>query len=198
MADKKKEQIAESVLRDPAKDPVVKTTPEKKPRSKTAPRKAKDTDETTRASVHPSANEPGPLPLSEKPSEDERGAKGPRGKKDDVVLPEGERHSQGEPRRRVHEEAAQQSHRDTHAPTGVEETKVEGEKLQTVATPGKLDPFELKPSKRDTVVKDQLRAEGNAFHADAPVREPVGGDWHDTDVRVSADVLKPRKNKKGE
>lgn len=168
-------------------DEIVTTKAQKAPRSKTEPRKAKDTDETSRVGVSPSANEPGPAAGSEGATTDERGAKGPRGSKGAVVLPEGERHSAGEDRVEVHALAARQPSRDSHFPTTVHEVKVDGEPVEVYTTPGRLDPSGLKPSKRDTVVKDQLRAEGLAKHADAPVRENVGGDWHDTDVRVGHD-----------
>jgi hypothetical protein len=67
----------------------------------------------------------------------------------------------------------------------VEKQKVKGSSVEVVALPGKVDPTELKPGKRDTLIKDQLRAEGKAHLADAPRRRDAGGEWEQESVKLS-------------
>ena len=83
------------------------------------------------------------------------------------------------------ETAAKQPIRQDDRPAPAETQKVKGQKVDVVAVPGRVDPIELKPSKRDTLTKDALRTEGNSEAADAPVTERKGGDWVEQDVKLT-------------
>lgn len=55
-------------------------------------------------------------------------------------------------------------------PAPVERQKVSGQTVEVVALPSKVDPTELRPSKRDTITKDALRHHGRNEEADAPTK----------------------------
>lgn len=137
-------------------------------------------DATARVSLKPSDAQPGPSAESEGRTTDTRGSS--EGGKSGKSLPDRE-----EVRPRGAEEqtptasdtASKQPIRQTDLPLGHEIHEVDGEKVEVYAAPERFDPVELPPHKRDTLLKDTLRHEGEEGRriADAPVRRPEGGDW---------------------
>lgn len=171
----------------PKKQPIskAKSTPKPKkvsdnPKSRRTkpPKKAELGDSTVRASVHPSPNEPGPTAESKGKTTDTRApaSKKPGSKKDQVQTPAPVTTPELVQEPTAAEIAAAQPLRQSDLPTPTEMHKIEGEPVEVVAVPSRVDPVELKPSKRDTVVKDRARTEGNALAADAPKVTGIGGD----------------------
>lgn len=158
--------VREGVTRKSTSAPAVKAGQEQKVG-----------DSTVRASLKPSGAQPGPSLGSDGKTTDTRGSsEGPRRAKPDET-----------PRHRGAEEqvptpsdtAGKQPIRQTDLPLGHEIHEIDGEKVEVVAFPERVDPVELPPHKRDTLLKDTLRHEGEEGRklADAPVRHPKGGDW---------------------
>lgn len=172
---------------DKGKQPIskAKSTPKAKkssdnPKSKPAkaPRKSDLGDSTPRVSAHPSLNEPGPTAESVGKTTDTRApeSKKPGTKKEQQQVPQPVSVDElvGEPT--AAEIAANQPIRQGDLPVPTEIVQVEGNPVEVGAIPSRVDPVEIKPSKRDTLIKDRARAEGIAHAADAPVQRGIGGD----------------------
>lgn len=146
-------------------------------------------DASVRVSLKPSDAQPGPNAQSEGKTTDTRGStEGTRTAKD-TPLPANKPGTEQTPT--AAETAAKQPIRQTDLPTVSEIHEVSGEKVEVYADPGLVDPVELPPHKRDTLVKDQLRHEGEEGRrlADAPVKNPEGGDWQpEADKRTPNDL----------
>lgn len=134
---------------------------------------ARKGDSTARVSIT-QPNQLGPNHDSEGKTTDTRGNL-PLQNADDHPRPRGAE----EQRPTAAEIAERQPLRQTQAPTASEKLKVDGEDVEVYVTPSRVDPVQLTPGKRDTLVKDQLRHEGRAEEADAPRRVKRGGDWLD-------------------
>ena len=149
-------------------------------------------DATARVSLKPQESQPGPDHESDGKTTDTRGST--EGKKSGKDLPDPEevRNRPGtEQTPTAAETAEKQPIRDTDLPLGTEVHEVDGEKVEVFADPGKVDPVELPPHKRDTLVKDTLRHEGEEGRrkADAPERTADGGDWRPVaDERTDNDL----------
>lgn len=158
----------------------------------TDPESQKTGDSTARVSVkpQPSQKDLGPSPKdlrSRKRSSDTRGSKESgtksRPRRGSEEWPHGKPAQEQVPT--AAETAAKQPIRQDDRPAPAETLKVKGEKVDVIAVPGRVDPIELKPSKRDTLIKDTLRTNGDNQHADAPVRTVEGGQWVEQDVKVT-------------
>lgn len=155
-------------LRDEDSKPKARS---KKP--KTEKVTARRGGSTARVSVT-QPNQPGPNRDSIGKDTDTRGNL-PLQNVDDHPRPRGAE----EQRPTAAEIAERQPLRQTGAPTASEKIKVDGEEVEVYVTPSRVDPVQLTPGKRDTLLKDQLRHEGRAEEADAPRRVKKGGDWLD-------------------
>lgn len=162
-----------------AKASAAKSTPKpkkvenKRHVAKRVTKKSEVGDATVRASVKPSKNEPGPEPGGKGKTTDTRGAK-TRGSKDDIVAPATAEELAEQPT--AAQVAERQPIRQSDLPIPTENHKIDGETIEVGAIPSRVDPVEIKPSKRDTLAKDRARTEGLAIAADAPVQRGIGGD----------------------
>lgn len=137
-------------------------------------------DSTARVSIKPAPSQEGVKPDSSGQTTDTRGSK--EGGRSGKSLPDRDevRNRPGvEQVPTASDTAAKQPIRQTDLPLGHEKHRVDGETVEVFAEPGRVDPDELPPHKRDTLAKDTLRHEGEEGRrlADAPVRGPRGGDW---------------------
>ncbi len=160
------------------------------PKSKSAATSQSKGASTARVSEKPQPSQPGPDAKdvrSKKKSTDTRGSKQPTPRK--RAKPGTDEWPHGKPAEdqvpTAAETAAKQPIRaNSDLPAPVETLKVKGEKVEVEASPTSVDPVEQKPSRRDTLIKDALRTEGKPELADAPTREPQGGDWHLEDPKL--------------
>ena len=137
-------------------------------------------DSTARVSLKPSDAQPGPSLESSGATTDTRGSQeGGKGKRALPDRDEVRNRPAAEQTPTAADTAAKQPIRQTDLPLGHEVHKVDGEKVEVFAEPGRVDPDELPPHKRDTLLKDTLRHEGEEGRriADAPERSREGGDW---------------------
>ena len=139
-------------------------------------------DSTSRVSLKPSGAQEGVKPDSSGQSTDTRGStEGPKSGKSLPDRREVRNRPGTEQVPTASDTARKQPIRQTHLPLGHEKHKVDGETVEVFAEPGRVDPDELPPHKRDTLLKDTLRHEGEEGRrvADAPVRRPRGGEWQE-------------------
>lgn len=172
---------------DKGKQPIskAKSTPKPKktsdnPRSKAgkAPKKSELGDSTARVSAHPSKNEPGPAADSVGKTTDTRApeSKKPGTKKEQAEQPHPPTVEELAAEPTAAEIAENQPLRQGDLPVPTEILQVDGNPVEVGAVPSRVDPVEIKPSKRDTLIKDRARAEGIPHAADAPVQRGIGGD----------------------
>lgn len=172
MPDKGKQPISKAKSTpDPAK-----TSDNPKSKAGKAPKRAELGDSTARVSVHPSKNEPGPTVTSKGKTTDTRApeSKKPGSKNDQAEVPSPAQDLASEPT--AAEIAENQPLRQGDLPVPTEILSVDGNPVEVGAIPSRVDPVEIKPSKRDTLIKDRARAEGIPHAADAPVNRAIGGD----------------------
>lgn len=155
-----------------------KTSSNRQSRPAKPPKKADLGDATVRAGLHPSPAEPGPAADSTGQTTDTRAPESrKRGtRKENQAVPSPETPGDRVESLTAAQVAERQPLRQSDLPLPTEIHKIEGEPVEVVALPSRVDPVELKPSKRDTLIKDRARTEGLALAADAPVTRGVGGD----------------------
>lgn len=162
------------------------STPTKKRSKANSPERKKGQatgDATVRVSEKPASSQPGPSAKdvrSKKRSTDTRGSK-ERGPKRERPTP---KPADQQVPTAAETAAKQKIRRDDSVAAPVEVQKVKGQEVEVVAEPHRVDPDELNPIRRDTLLKDKLRSEGKADQADAPVRSQQGGEWESEDVKL--------------